>query len=83
MKIKKLVSPQKNTLKEKKQKQGVSLLKETSLKPSIKKSNSSDSAEARERAEWKKERRDYWSGRFRRILAEIAVKPKVKKSNFL
>ncbi|MEK7286258.1 MAG: hypothetical protein AAB035_03050 [Nitrospirota bacterium] len=39
--------------------------------------------EVRERTEWKKEKRDYWSNRFRKVLAEIAIRPKVKKSNFL
>jgi hypothetical protein len=58
------------------------LLKKIQAKPSVKKTVSPVLAEANERTEWRKEKREYWSGRFRKILAEIALKPKIKKSSF-
>lgn len=32
-----------------------------------------------ERARWKKERREYWRNRFRKILATVQLEPKPKK----
>jgi hypothetical protein len=83
MKIDKLVSSPKKSLKTKKLAEKVSLPKETVLKPDLKAVASSEMEDARERAAWKKEKREYWSTRFRKILAEIALRPKVKKSSFL
>jgi hypothetical protein len=83
MKINKLVSSPKKPLKIKKLAKKVSLPKETALKPVLKAVASPELEDARERAAWKKEKREYWSTRFRKILAEIALRPKVKKSSFL
>ncbi len=82
MKTKKQILSQKTVFKKKKPLKTASLLKKPTSKPAIKKLIPVEVADARERAEWKKEKRDYWSSRFRKVLAEIAVKPKVKKSSF-
>jgi hypothetical protein len=82
MKPKKSVLSQKPVLKKKKPLKAKSLLKKSTSKPAIKKSGLSEAADIHERAQWRKEKRDYWSSRFRRILADIAIKPKAKKSSF-
>jgi len=82
MKPKKSVLSQKPVFKKKKPLKAQSLLKKSTSKPEIKKSVLSEAADRNERAQWRKEKRDYWSSRFRRILADIAIKPKAKKSSF-
>jgi len=59
-----------------------SLSKKVAVKSPVKILVPSEATEAHERIEWRKEKREYWSGRFRKVLAEIAVKPKAKKSSF-
>jgi len=76
------VLPQKETLKKKKLSEETPLLKKVASTASSKKLVLPDVEDAAERNEWKKEKREYWSGRFRRVLADIAVRPKVKKSSF-
>lgn len=85
MKTKKPVVSKISTLKNKKQKpvDSVALKLKVSPKQDLMKQISPTVEEVRERTEWKKEKRDYWSNRFRKVLAEIAIRPKVKKSNFL
>jgi hypothetical protein len=83
MAMNKVVSSPKKSLKSKKSEKKVSLPKETLLQPVLKAVASPELEDARERAAWKKEKREYWSTRFRKILAEIEVRPKVKKSSFL
>ncbi len=82
-KPKKSITSEKVVFKKKKSLKASSLLKKPPP-PHVKKLVSVELAETneRERTEWRKEKREYWSGRFRKILAEIAVKPKAKKSSF-
>jgi len=65
----------------KKPSKAASLLKKTPSTPT-KKLISPEIAETNERNEWRKEKREYWGDRFRKILADIAVRPKPKKSSF-
>jgi hypothetical protein len=82
-KSKKLAPPEKAVFKKKNPLvKASSLLKKTVSKPPIKKLIPPELTESNERTEWRKEKREYWSSRFRKILAEIAVKPKAKKSSF-
>jgi hypothetical protein len=85
IKPKKSITSEKAVFKKKKSlKSSSSLLKKPA--PPIKKLVSVELTETktneRERTEWRKEKREYWSSRFRKILAEIAIKPKAKKSSF-
>lgn len=48
-------------------------------KTSLKKEEISETPDLYERARWKKERREYWKNRFRKILANLSADPKVKK----
>lgn len=82
MKLKKSVLHQKPVFKKKKPLKAGSLRKKQTPEPAIKKSLSSETSDAHERTQWRKEKRDYWSGRFRKVLADIAIKPKVKKPSF-
>jgi len=84
MKLKKSVLSEKTekTVVKKKPLQASSLRKKVSSKPPVKQLMTPELAESNERTEWRKEKREYWSGRFRKILAEIPVKPKAKKSSF-
>lgn len=84
MKVKVLSLSKSSVSPAKKLAKGTSLHKETSpVKAGLKKSSSPEAEDARARAEWKKEKRDYWSSRFRKVLSEINEKPRVKKSSFL
>jgi hypothetical protein len=40
---------------------------------------STEVAMAYERAKWAREKRGYWSSRFRRMLISLSIKPKAKK----
>ncbi len=44
---------------------------------------SPEAREASEQLEWRKEKREYWSSRFRKVLADIALKPKQKVAHAL
>ncbi|MCG3114655.1 MAG: hypothetical protein LLH30_03140 [Candidatus Manganitrophus sp. SA1] len=54
------------------------VLKKSPIKP-IKKEDLSETPDLYERARWKKERREYWRNRFRKILANLSSDSKVKK----
>jgi hypothetical protein len=48
-------------------------------KSPVKKDEISEAPDLYERARWKKERREYWRNRFRKILANLSSDSKVKK----
>jgi hypothetical protein len=48
-------------------------------KPGPKRMVSPEVAMAYERAKWTREKRGYWSSRFRRMLISLSIKPKAKK----
>lgn len=48
-------------------------------KSPIKKEVPSEALDLYERARWKKERREYWRNRFRKILANLSSDSKMKK----
>ncbi|MCG3112365.1 MAG: hypothetical protein MCM46_11155 [Candidatus Manganitrophus sp. SB1] len=54
------------------------VLKKSPIKP-IKKEEVSEASDLYERARWKKERREYWKNRFRKILANLSTDSKAKK----
>lgn len=54
------------------------VLKKSPIKP-IKEEPSSEAPDLYERARWKKERREYWRNRFRKILANLSSDAKIKK----
>jgi len=54
------------------------VLKKSPMKP-IKEEPSSEASDLYERARWKKERREYWRNRFRKILANLSPDAKIKK----
>jgi hypothetical protein len=55
------------------------VLKKPTIKPVIKKEEISEASDLYERARWKKERREYWRNRFRKILANLSSDSKTKK----
>lgn len=61
----------------------VSRKKKTAKRPVLKKSpikeEVSEASDLYERARWKKERREYWKNRFRKILANLSSDSKAKK----
>lgn len=54
------------------------VLKKPRIKP-VKKEDLSETPDLYERARWKKERREYWKNRFRKILANLSSDSKEKK----
>ena len=60
----------------------VNVRRKLAVKPKASKAVSPEVREANEQLEWKKEKREYWSSRFRKILADIALKPKKKVNTF-
>ncbi|HEY5599932.1 MAG TPA: hypothetical protein VIK48_04505 [Candidatus Manganitrophaceae bacterium] len=55
------------------------VLSENKKPVSAKKSVSLEVSDLYERARWKRERREYWRNRFRKILANLSADPKAKR----
>ena len=83
MKTKKsLISKKTTTTKKKKNVAKGPLLKKSATKSRLKKIVPPEITDAYERTRWKKEKREYWSSRFRKILDKLPLKPKAKKTSF-
>lgn len=63
----------------KKSKKSVRKSAALSLSKNPKKAILTDVSDIYERARWKKERREYWRNRFRKILGAVSAQPKLKK----
>jgi hypothetical protein len=80
-----LVKPKETASTAKKKKLGAKNTVQPNPAPKARAKNliSPEAREASEQLEWRKEKREYWSSRFRKALAEIALKPKKKVANAL